>query len=148
MKASRNYPFDSKVLETLFVDPKEISFISPLSGGYFNPKLFEGFYKSFFNESWLFYDEALNLIGHAGLVQEDGEKPFLCHLYLVPELRGKGQAQRFVLFLEQKLIDEGKLQLWLNVEISNIRAQKFYRKLNYQVIEETKSRITFRKILL
>ena len=41
MKASRNYPFDSKILETLFVDPKEISYISPLSGGYFNPKLLE-----------------------------------------------------------------------------------------------------------
>lgn len=148
MKAVRNFPFDDKPLATLFSDKKELKLVSPASGEHFNPTIFNQFYAVEKNQSWLFYDQKKNLIGHIGLIQTSERTPFLCHLYVIPKLRGTGVAQKLVQFLEFNLLENGHNEVFLSVERKNLRAQRFYQKLKFSLVESSERRDTYRKSLI
>lgn len=66
----------------------------------------------------------------------------LAHLYkilLLPEYRGSGEAQAFWAQILPELRKMGANRVYLEVEVSNLVAQKFYQKLGFVVLRQVKA---------
>lgn len=63
----------------------------------------------------------------------------LLKILVRPEVRGSGEADQFWKAIIQSLKDEGIQQIYLEVEESNKRAQRFYERQGFQVLRRVKS---------
>ncbi len=79
------------------------------------------------------------LLGFALLGAIPGDD--LAHLYkilILPELQGSGEAQAFWKEIIEFLKARGLQRIYLEVEASNGRAQKFYEKAGFRVLRKNK----------
>lgn len=66
----------------------------------------------------------------------------LAHLYkilLLPEYRGSGEAQAFWMAILAELRKMKVSRVYLEVEASNLVAQKFYQKVGFELIRQAKA---------
>lgn len=66
----------------------------------------------------------------------------LAHLYkilLLPEYRGSGEAQGFWKEILNELKNKGISRVYLEVEVSNLVAQKFYEKMGFELLRQVKA---------
>jgi len=64
------------------------------------------------------------------------ESAFMRFLYVVPELRGSGVAERIVEYGDRLVGDLGCREVLLDVREGNGRAVGFYRRLGWEVLEQ------------
>ena len=65
----------------------------------------------------------------------------LAHLFkilILPEYQGSGEAMAFWKELTQFLKTKGLERVYLEVEASNLRAQKFYEKVGFRLLRKNK----------
>ncbi|MEI6220738.1 MAG: GNAT family N-acetyltransferase [Actinomycetes bacterium] len=61
--------------------------------------------------------------------------PSHMHIDLLPKIQGQGIGRAVIESLFEKLINAGSTGVHLNVGISNVRAQNFYRKLGFKDLQ-------------
>lgn len=84
--------------------------------------------------------ESNRLIGFALFhVAPSVDTAHLLKILLVPEVRGSGKADYFWKGLLDSLKSEGIQKIYLEVEESNQRAQRFYERQRFQVLRRAKA---------
>ncbi|MGD9497020.1 MAG: GNAT family N-acetyltransferase [Armatimonadota bacterium] len=61
----------------------------------------------------------------------DAKVGYIKNVYVVPHLRGMGQAQRLMTAVEQWLYDQGADKVMLDASVCNPRAVAFYQRVGY-----------------
>tara|TARA_R110000824_G_scaffold366730_2_gene555566 strand:- start:80368 stop:80853 length:486 start_codon:yes stop_codon:yes gene_type:complete len=74
-------------------------------------------------------DEAI--VGFAGW-EGDG----IGQVFVLPAWHGRGVAPLVLAAAEQKLKEQGHTRIWLQCQIGNLRARRFYEKHNWHVARE------------
>jgi len=85
------------------------------------------------HEFFLWRHEGRN-IGFAAIDTTPSSPGFLAKFYLDSSFRGKGVAQRFLAFLEDRFREAGKEAVRLTVNRQNIGAINFYFKSGFKII--------------
>ena len=84
---------------------------------------------------------------NAPVIDKTGEGDLLS-ICVTEDMRGTGAAVEMVNSYNRVLLEHGHKVCYLTCETSNPRGLAFYRKLGYDVAEESKEKICFRKDLV
>ncbi len=83
-------------------------------------------------------DDALNIIGYAGVFAPGGAEADILTVGVVPEHRGQGIARTLMASITEWAISQGSIAMMLEVKTDNLAAISLYESLGYSELNTRK----------
>jgi ribosomal-protein-alanine N-acetyltransferase len=83
-------------------------------------------------------DEALSIIGYAGVFAPGGAEADVLTVGVVPQHRGQGIARELMARITKWALDQGSIAMMLEVKTDNVEAISLYESLGYSKLNVRK----------
>ena len=142
-----NEPFDAGLIKPLYAKLEDLKLSHPRAKFPFNEVEWTDEFTSDPDNTSLVFMHQGKLIGHIAIIPS-GRNLYLCYVILTKEYRGQGWSDKMLLETEEFCrLNYSNVQVFLNVDKKNVKAQNLYTRMGYSLCGEEGNKFKMKKYL-